>query len=380
MEGPRATGAAVPRSTDGGATPWLERGVHSGGSMLGGRMSRSRTRARAAIVALVAVPMAAAPLTVRGQTSPTPTPTPHPEVRPSRWEFALDLAGREDLAPVALDLGPDTPPSPPRGSGFGRLALELGPPSDPVPGIDLGPLESPPDWIVSGDRDQWPSPDPLMERHLAAELDRILTGQPWGRAPAFLMFDAVEIVEAVGRLFRRWRDRRLPPGALLPREGAAVLRVAESDGPPPATISVVPLAADWVGETVHGACDAAGRCEIAGLPDAPSVLLVIGAGGAVVEHPGGDAALDVTLRPLGRLRLEPRRPDLEVRIVVADTGLVVPVVRWLNAARGEWVELDGDGVLYLPEGAYVVEARSGPARTTTVVRVEAHGTTIVPVP
>ena len=233
---------------------------------------------------------------------------------------------------------------------------------------------------MPGNRDQWPSPDPPIQRHIATELDRIVTGQPWGRTPAAIMFDAVAVVEAVGRLVRRWQDGRLPPGALIPTDGAAVLRVTESNGPPPATISVVPLAEDWVGETVHAACDAFGRCEVLGLPKAPSVLLVIGNGGAVVEHPGGDAVLEVTLRPLGRLQFSPRRPNVTARILVADSELAVPVVRWLNAGRREWLELDGDGVLYLPEGEYVVETRAGAVRTTTRVRVEADRRAVVRVP
>lgn len=333
-----------------------------------------------AIVALVVALLTGPPFLSARDAAPTPTPPPTSSDDGRSSALPLDLAGRSDLAPVKLDLEPAAPAVTPRPAGFGRMVLELGPPTDPVPGIDLGVLEHPPDWIVSGHRDQWPSPDPLVARHLAVELDRILTGQPWGRAPAVLMFDAVQIVEGVGRLIRRWRDTRLPPGALLPTEGAAVLRVTESNGPPPATISVVPLAEAWVGETVHGACDGVGRCVVGDLPDAPSILFVIGHGGAVVEHPGGDVTLDVTLRPLGRLRLEPQRPDVEVRLRVADSDLVVPVVRWLNAGRGEWIELDGDGVLYLPEGDYVVEARVGAAHRTTRVTMHADRTTEVRVP
>lgn len=343
------------------------------------RVSDTGRRRRPAIAAL-ALALLAGPQWARGSDDgPAPTPTPSDGRRSS--VLPLDLAGRQDLAPVGLEFGPS--PSPDAGSrptGFGRMVVDLGPAPDPVPGIDLGPLEHPPDWIVSGHRDQWPSPDPLIQRHLAAELDRILTGQPWGRAPAVLMFDAVEIFEAVGRLFRRWRDSRQPPGSLIPTDGVAMINVVESDGQPPATVSVVSLADDWVGEAVHGVCDAVGACEVRGLPEAPSVLLVIGHGGAVVEHPGGDATLDVRLRPLGRLRLEPRRRDVTVRILVADSKLVVPIVRWLNPGRGEWTELDGDGVLYLPEGDYVVEARGGPARTTTRVRIEGDGAAVVRVP
>jgi hypothetical protein len=334
---------------------------------------------RAATVALVAFLLIGTPdlrASVDGSTS---APSETDERRSS--SLPLNLAGRADLLPVRFDLEPGRasdaglPPA-----GFGRMVLEVGPPPDPVPGLDLGPLEHPPDWIVPGDREQWPSPDTLLQRHLAAEIDRIVSGQPWGRAPVALMFDAVEIVDAVGRLIRRWRDSRLPPGAHIPTKGAAVLRVTESDGPPPATISVVPLAEDWVGETVHGVCDAVGRCVVGDLPDAPSVLLVIGHGGAVVAHPGGNEPLDVTLRPLGRLRLEPQRPDVAVRLVVAGSEVAVPVVRWLNAGRGEWIEIDGDGVLYLPEGQYVVEARAGAARRTTRVTVQADRTTVVRVP
>lgn len=348
--------------------------------MVSPRPSGARAQRRAAIVALAVVLMAGAPLMARGQASPTSPPTPGPEVRSSTSAFALDLAGREDLAPVELEL--ERIPVPDAGlppAGFGRMVLELGSPPDPVPGLDLGLLEHPPDWIVSGNRDQWPSPDPLVQRHLAAELDRIVSGQPWGRAPAAIMFNAVEIVEAVGRLVRGLRERRLPPGARVPTDGSVVLRAMESTGELPATVTVVPLTGDWVGETLLGSC-AAGVCEVNGLPDAPSTLLVIGDGGAVVSHPGGRATLDVTLHPLGRLRLDPERTDVEVRIIVAETELVVPVVRWLNAGRGEWLELDGEGVLFLPEGDYVVEARGGRARTRQPVHVVGGSIEVVRVP
>lgn len=357
----------------------MERDVHRRPRMFPPVVSGAGWRRRRVIVALVAALMTGPPWLRGNDEAPTPTPSSVDDRRSSA--LPLDLAGRADLAPVELDLEPGLPPDGRLGApGLGRMVLELGPPPDPVPGIDLGPLEHPPDWIVSGSRNQWPSPDPLMQRHLATELDRIVTGQPWGRAPAALIFDAFGIVGAVGRLISRRRDSRLATGALIPTEGAAVLRVTESDGRSPATISVVPLAEDWVGDTAHGVCDAVGRCEVQGLPDAAAVLLVIGTGGAVVEHPGGDVTLDVTLRPLGRLRLEAGRPDVAARILVAGSRLTVPVVRWLNAKRGEWIEIDGEGVLYLPDGHYVVEARGGPARTTTRVRVEAGRTTEIRVP
>lgn len=336
---------------------------------------------RGVILALGAVLMAGGPWGRASDDAPTPTPTPATAGDRRSSALPLDLAGDAGLAPVELDLEPGpAPDSGPPSPGIGRMVLELGPPRDPARGLDLGPLEHPPDWIVPGDRDRWPSSDPPVQRHAAAELDRVASGQPWGRAPAVILFDGVKIVEAAGRLLRRWREGRRPPGALVPTDGAAVVRVTESSGPLPATISVIPLAEGWVGDAVHGTCDESGRCEVRGLPNAPSVLLVIGTGGAVVAHPGGDATLDVALRPLGRLRLDPRRPGAAVRILAADSQLAVPVVRWLNPGRGEWLELDGVRVLYLPEGEYVVEARTGSARTATRVRVDRDRTAVARVP
>jgi hypothetical protein len=328
----------------------------------------------ALVVAVVASPGGSHP--TEAQTTPPPC---HDGIDIS-CGFPLDLAARDDLAPVELDLGSARTDGQARDSGFGRLVLDLNVPRDPVPGVDLGPLEHPPDWIVPGDRAEWPSPDTMLERHLAIELDRILTGQPWGRVPAAIMFDAVAIAEAVGGMVRRWRDARLPPAARLPRDGSAVVRIREATGPPPDTISVVPLVDGWVGETVHGVCDAAGTCEVTDLPSAPSTLLVIGRGGAVVAYPGERTVLDVTLRPLGRLSLDPVRPDAEIRIRDAASELVVPVVRWLNAGRGEWLELDDEGVLYLPEGRYLIETRAGMVRTVRAVRVDAEVTTELELP
>lgn len=332
---------------------------------------------RSAITAFVVALMAGWSAT--GQADDPPTETPTDQRSESASVFDLALADRPDLAPVELGLEPDATQRDPRSAGFGWLVLDVDPPIDPVAGVDLGPLEHPPAWIMAGSPADWPLPGTLLERHLAAELDQILAGQPGGRVPVAIMFDAVEIVEAVGRLIRGLRDRKLTPGARVPTDASAVLRVRESSGEPPATVSVVPLTGDWVGETLFGVCEA-GVCEIDGLPDAPSTLLVIGDGGAVASHPGGRATLDVRLRPLGRLRLDPVRRDVDVRILVADTELVVPVVRWLNAGRGEWLELEGEGVLFLPEGDYVVESRGGPARTRQQVRVIGGAIGVVRVP
>jgi hypothetical protein len=65
----------------------------------------------------------------------------------------------------------------------------------------------------------------------------------------------------------------------------------------------------------------------------------------------------IRLRPVGWLRLRSAGAETRVRVTDADTGLVVPVNRWLNPGRGEWVPLTSAGLpLLLPIGTYVVES------------------------
>jgi len=74
--------------------------------------------------------------------------------------------------------------------------------------------------------------------------------------------------------------------------------------------------------------------------------------------------LTIRLRPTGTVRLVP--PFLErcrpptVRVVDEASGLVVPVLRWLNPKRGSWVPLHRATLpLVVPVGVYRVEVLQG---------------------
>lgn len=219
------------------------------------------------------------------------------------------------------------------------------------------------------------SVDPV-ELHLMAELERVIPGY----RPQGLLFslDVDEIVTRVGDWWRRRRERRLPPAASLPLDGSVGLVVRSANGEIPAHISVVALTDGWVGDAVHSTCGATGRCEVEGLPSVPSTLLVRGNGAAVVPWRPADRELTVRLRPTGTVRLA--APSLEhcgplnVRVVEQATGLVVPVLRWLNPQRGAWVPLSRAALpLVLPVGVYRVEVardRGSPPVETVVVEVD----------
>ncbi len=319
------------------------------------------------LAACLACAIAAVPA-VGQDLRPTPRPATDREVA-APGPFTLDLAElpqsetMETDEPRRFDLGlTERTPDEDGGAGVsvgGASVLSFDSPSGwddrPFADFEFG-FDDVPGVLM-----QRRSADPV-ELHMARELERVIPGF----SPQGLLF-ALD-VDAIVRMIRDWRhrrrDRKLPAAALLPRDAEVTLVVRDTDGGPPQSISVVPLTDGWVGETLHASCDGSGRCFVNGLPGAPSTLLVRGEGAAVVPWRPTDRGLTIRLRPTGTVRLVP--PFLErcrpptVRVVDEASGLVVPVLRWLNPKRGSWVPLHRASLpLVVPVGVYRVEVLQG---------------------
>lgn len=216
---------------------------------------------------------------------------------------------------------------------------------------------------------RWPDGVGRMGHHVVSEQARVMSGGLKGLFRASgesidgslgVPIDFVAIGRIIGKWWRSRQENRRPEGARLPRDATLHLVVREADGSVPNQISVLPLTVGWIGEAMPGSCDQQGRCTVEGLPGATSTLLVRGSGAAIVAAHRFDRELPVTLRPAAWLKLEPAsdaRPL--VRIVDETTRLTVPVIRWMNPERGEWVTLTAAGLpLLLPAGTYTVEVTS----------------------
>lgn len=145
----------------------------------------------------------------------------------------------------------------------------------------------------------------------------------------------------------------------LQAEQRLILQVRLPDGSAPDRVNLQVLRAGRVEDGVWADCDRNGEAVVTTLPVGGFTGLVwaIGAGqlGAFAV-PGGP--VPVVLRPTGTLRLV-AGGACRVRVVAADSGLVVPVNPWQNPERGAWVRLDGTLAIALPAGPYRVEVGGG---------------------
>jgi hypothetical protein len=211
-----------------------------------------------------------------------------------------------------------------------------------------------------------------LERVRAREGGLIGSGDGMGG-----LVDIPLLVRWIAGRVEKARLARRPAGARLSRDWSLRLGLLGESSPGVDEVSVLPLVDGWVAEEVIGSCGVDGRCTIEGLPAGPSVLFVRTAGAAgLVRLPGSGLELGLRLRPLGLLRIsEAHDPSTEIRVVDDRVGLVVPVSRWQNAGRGEWVPVSaGSLALLLPEGPYRVQWRTAEGGAGAVgVRVNRNG-------
>lgn len=145
----------------------------------------------------------------------------------------------------------------------------------------------------------------------------------------------------------------------LQAEQRLVLQVRLPDGSAPDRVNLQILRGGRVEDGIWADCDRTGEAVVTTLPVGAFTGLVwaIGAGQiGTFAVPGGP--VPVALRPTGVLRLLPGGA-CRVRVLAADSGLVVPVNPWQNAERGEWVRLDSTLAIAVPAGPYRVEVAGG---------------------
>lgn len=156
----------------------------------------------------------------------------------------------------------------------------------------------------------------------------------------------------------------------LHAEQRLVLRVHLPDGSAPDRVNLQILRAGRVEDGIWADCDRTGEAVVTTLPVGAFTGLVWAIGAAQLGAftvPGGP--IPIVLRPTGTLRLVPSRA-CRVRVVAADSGLVVPVNPWQNPERGEWVRLDSAMAMTVPTGPYRVEV---PGAEPVLLLVEPGG-------
>jgi hypothetical protein len=141
----------------------------------------------------------------------------------------------------------------------------------------------------------------------------------------------------------------------LQPEQRLVLQVHLASGVAPDQVNLVAAHGGAVDASLWVQADRSGEAVVTGLPAGNFTLMVSSFGEAALfaaPVPGGPLA--VQLRPIGSVHVAPARGAL-VRLVAADSGLVVPVGVWQNPGRSEWMTADGGIDCQVPFGPYQVQ-------------------------
>jgi hypothetical protein len=169
----------------------------------------------------------------------------------------------------------------------------------------------------------------------------------------------------------------------LEDDETTVFVVIGADGAPAARIWIQSLAGGVLGPMVSSICGAGGRCEVNEIPRGRWTLLIHGEGTALLVADIPQEEIPVRLRPAGKIEIKAPTGESgaawQVRLSEAGTGIVVPVSRYENPARTEWVPVGASGLtVSLPEGAWRIETFA-PDGTQGVQQatVTADGTTEV---
>ncbi|MFZ5785893.1 MAG: carboxypeptidase regulatory-like domain-containing protein, partial [Acidobacteriota bacterium] len=134
--------------------------------------------------------------------------------------------------------------------------------------------------------------------------------------------------------------------------------VVEPDGTPCDSFLLVPAASGVVLDSVWARCDRRGRAVVASLGPGSYTALLVGRGAALARLSVPSSGGRVVLRPLGTLVVLAPPPGASAwRVRALLDGIAVPVQRWSNPERGEWVSLVTRTLsMRLPEGEVVVQA------------------------
>jgi hypothetical protein len=201
------------------------------------------------------------------------------------------------------------------------------------------------------------------------------------------MIGAVSVVALARLIIRGWelyKLGKLPPGASIPLESTLTLVVRDIDGIAPGYISVLPLTDGWIGDALHTNCDDRGHCVVTGMPSASSTLLVRGQGGSVVRWDHALPEISVRLKPTGLLQIDPVKQSGAccpvVRVLDERSHAIVPIIRWVNRDREEWIRLPKMGLtINIPEGQYRVQTSESDEESYILAEVSADRVTRVEV-
>ena len=201
------------------------------------------------------------------------------------------------------------------------------------------------------------------------------------------MIGTVSVVALARLIIRGWelyKLAKLPPGASIPRESTLTLAVRDIDGIAPGYISVLPLTDGWIGDALHTNCDDRGHCVVTGMPSASSTLLVRGRGGSVVYWDHALPEISVRLKPTGLLQIDPVKQSGAccpvVRVLDERSHAVVPIIRWVNRDREEWIRLPKKGLtINIPEGQYRIQTSESNEESYILAEVSADRVTRVEV-
>lgn len=271
-----------------------------------------------------------------------------PNHKPKATGFLLGLTDRSVAEPQTTD-------RPSTGHLEFSLFMGIDDSERSFPGIGLEFYEE----LAAG---RWPDGKTRLGTHLAAEHARAW-GHVGGMAHVYgggVGIDPIALVHLIIEWWEAEKLKQLPAGASLPRNGTLTLRVSEPGGGPPDQISVIPLTEGWIGDVVHAGCDDRGRCVAEGLPSASSTLLVRGNGESLVRWDHSQPELFVVLKPTGWLQITPRQHSgiccPIIRVLDQDSEAIVPIIRWINPGREDWVRVPPSGLrLTLPEGRYRIQ-------------------------
>lgn len=225
------------------------------------------------------------------------------------------------------------------------------------------------------------------ETSIAAWHERTFEGGYLGRyqgGGTLVTVDLIALYRLIVAAWESYKLWRLPRGASIPRESTLTVVVREVNGAVPSHISVLPLTEGWIGDAVHANCDDRGRCVAGGMPSSSSTLFVRGQGGGVVYWDHTKPEISVLLKPTGLLQIDPAENSgscrLVVRVLEERTHAIVPIVRWINRKREDWVRVPENGLtINVPEGRYRIQTSELDENSYVLAEVSADQITQVAV-
>ena len=336
------------------------------------------------------------PAIASGQETTTPT---EPQslslnLRPSTSSYSLRLAAEQldlegDESRSRFNLGivdrpaeeTSTDASPSNGQLVLSLHADTGMREHFSPGVGLEFLD---DLVVPSRRSTMTLHESSIADWHARTYEGGLVGAYGGGGGMIGTVSVVALARLIIRAWELYKLGKLPPGASIPLESTLTLVVRDIDSIAPGYISVLPLTDGWIGDALHTNCDDRGHCVVTGMPSASSTLFVRGQGGSVVRWDHALPEISVRLKPTGLLQIDPVKQSGAccpvVRVLDERSHAIVPIIRWVNRDREEWIRLPKKGLtINIPEGQYRVQTSESDEESYILAEVSADRVTRVEV-